>query len=192
MPPGAPSIQYKEGILSYLGLPVQTAYPEQLRKYLWNSWGQNVNGALCLWFSLLCNLFSKIHECFYSLIFLHDFLGLILKTSAIMSGLHFSRFLFLLPKPLMLHAQSCPTLCEPLDYNPPGSSVHEISQARILKWVAISYSRGSFYPRDQTCDSWVFFMGGRILYHCTTWKAPRSLISSKTKQDRTFHSSWVM
>ena len=36
--------------------------------------------------------------------------------------------------------QSCPTLCEPMDSSPPGSSVHGILQARILEWVAISYS----------------------------------------------------
>ena len=45
-------------------------------------------------------------------------------------------------------AQSCPTLCDPLDYSPSGSSVHGISQARILEWVATSYSRGSSQPRD--------------------------------------------
>ena len=39
--------------------------------------------------------------------------------------------------------QSCPTLYDPMDCSPPGSSVHGISQARILKWVAISFSRGS-------------------------------------------------
>ena len=39
--------------------------------------------------------------------------------------------------------QSCPTLCNPMDNSPPGSSVHGIFQARILKWVAISSSRGS-------------------------------------------------
>ena len=43
-------------------------------------------------------------------------------------------------------AQSCPTLHNPLDYSPPGSSVHGISQARILVWVGISYSRGSSLP----------------------------------------------
>ena len=42
-----------------------------------------------------------------------------------------------------LVAKSCPTLCDPMDYNPPGSSVHEILQARILEWVVISFSRGS-------------------------------------------------
>ena len=40
-------------------------------------------------------------------------------------------------------AQSCPTLCDPVDCSPPGSSVHGILQARILEWVAISFSRKS-------------------------------------------------
>ena len=40
-------------------------------------------------------------------------------------------------------AQSCPTLCDPVDCSPTGSSVHGILQARILEWVAISFSRGS-------------------------------------------------
>ena len=45
---------------------------------------------------------------------------------------------------------SCPTLCNPTDYAPPGSSIHGISQARILEWVVISFSRGSSQTRDQT------------------------------------------
>ena len=44
--------------------------------------------------------------------------------------------------------QSCPILCDPMDYNPPGSSVHGILQARILNWVAMPSSRGSFQPSD--------------------------------------------
>ena len=51
------------------------------------------------------------------------------------------------PLPLHVHTQSCPTLCNPMDCSPPGSSVHGILQARILEWVAISSSRGSFWPR---------------------------------------------
>ena len=43
----------------------------------------------------------------------------------------------------VLVAQSCPTLCDFMDYSPPGSSVHGILQARILEWVAIPFSRGS-------------------------------------------------
>ena len=41
--------------------------------------------------------------------------------------------------------QSCPTLCDPMDSSPPGSSVHRILQARILDWVAISFSRVYIY-----------------------------------------------
>ena len=46
--------------------------------------------------------------------------------------------------------QSCPTLCDPVDCSPPGSSIHGILQARILEWVASFFSRGSSWPRDQT------------------------------------------
>ena len=52
-------------------------------------------------------------------------------------------------------AQSCPTVCDPMDCSPPGSSVHGIFQARILEWVAIFFSRGSSWPRDPTCFSWI-------------------------------------
>ena len=44
----------------------------------------------------------------------------------------------------VLGAQSCLTLCNPIDCNPPGSSVHGILQVRILEWVAIPFSRGIF------------------------------------------------
>ena len=47
-------------------------------------------------------------------------------------------------------AKSCLTPCNPMDYSPPGSSVQEILQARILEWVAIPFSRGSSRPRDRT------------------------------------------
>ena len=47
-------------------------------------------------------------------------------------------------------AQSCPTLCDPMDSSLPGSSVHGVLQARILEWVAIFSSRGSSWPRDRT------------------------------------------
>ena len=48
---------------------------------------------------------------------------------------------------------SCVWPCKPMDCSPQGFSVHEISQARILEWVAISFSRRSFWPRDWTCVS---------------------------------------
>ena len=47
-------------------------------------------------------------------------------------------------------AQSCPTLCDPMDCSPPGSSIHGIFQARVLEWVAISFSRRSSQPRNWT------------------------------------------
>ena len=50
----------------------------------------------------------------------------------------------------VLVAQLCPTLCNPMDCSPRGSSVHGILQARILEWVAVPFSRGSSRPRDQT------------------------------------------
>ena len=63
--------------------------------------------------------------------------------------------MFILPGPFPLRgsglaplvitlSQSCLTLCDPMDHSPQGSSVHEILQARILEWVAISSSRGPF------------------------------------------------
>ena len=48
---------------------------------------------------------------------------------------------------------SCPILCDPMDCSPPGSSVHGSLQARILEVVAVSFSRGSSWPRDRTCIS---------------------------------------
>jgi len=49
-----------------------------------------------------------------------------------------------------LVAKSCPTLCDLMDCSLPGSSVHEVFQARILEWMAISFSRGSSRPRNRT------------------------------------------
>ena len=60
----------------------------------------------------------------------------------------------------MLVSQSCPALCDPMDYSLPGSSVQGILQARILEWVAISFSRGSSQPRDRT---WVTHTAGTFL-----------------------------
>ena len=51
---------------------------------------------------------------------------------------------------LCLVTQSCPTLCDPMDCSPPGSSVHGILQERVLEWVAMPSSRGSSQSRDQT------------------------------------------
>ena len=50
----------------------------------------------------------------------------------------------------VLVTQMCPTLCDPMDCSPPGSSVHGILQARIMEWVVIAFSKGSSQPRDRT------------------------------------------
>ena len=74
-------------------------------------------------------------------------------------------FLFLLDNAktlLLCYAQLCLTLSNAMDYSQLGSSVHGIFQARILKWVAIPFSRGSSWPRDGTYR--------RILYHCANWE----------------------
>ena len=52
-----------------------------------------------------------------------------------------------------VHAQLCPTLCDPMNCSLPGSSVHGILQATILEWVVISSSKGSSQPRDWICIS---------------------------------------
>ena len=66
----------------------------------------------------------------------------------------------------MLVTQLCPSLCDPMDYS---FSVHKIFQARILEWVAIPFSRGSFQPMDQT---WISHTTGRFF---TVW-ATRKLL----------------
>ena len=66
--------------------------------------------------------------------------------------------------------QSCLTLCDPMDCNLPGFSVHGIFQARILEWVAISFSRGSSWPRDRTQVSCI---AGRCFTLWATREAPR-------------------
>ena len=64
-------------------------------------------------------------------------------------------------KLLLFSSQVLAHSCEPMDCSSPGSSVHEILQARILKWVAISFSGKSSQPRRSN-------IGRHILYHCAT------------------------
>ena len=61
--------------------------------------------------------------------------------------------------------------CDRMDGSPPCSSVHGIFQARMLEWIAISYSRGSSQPRDWACVSCISCIGRQILYHWATWEA---------------------
>ena len=69
----------------------------------------------------------------------------------------------------------------PMDCTSPSFSLHGISQARILEWIAISFSRGSSPPRDWTHISCI---GRQILYHWATWKA------YSYKQEGVIRSHW--
>ena len=68
-----------------------------------------------------------------------------------------------------LVAQLCLTLCNPRDYSPPGSSVHGILQAKMLEWVAISFSGGSSGPRNLTSG---LPHCGQIVYHLSHQGSP--------------------
>ena len=76
-------------------------------------------------------------------------------------------------------AQSCPTLCDPMDCSLPGSSVHGIFQARVLEWVAISFSKRSSQPRDGTRVSRI--AGRRFTIWATREKVSTSLTDSTPK-----------
>ena len=72
-----------------------------------------------------------------------------------------------------LFAKSCLTLCGPMGCSLPSSSVHGIFQARILEWVAISFSRGSSWPRDRTCVS---FISSRLFTDWATRGKPHNIV----------------
>ena len=72
-------------------------------------------------------------------------------------------------------AQLCPTLCTSVDCCPPGSSVHGILQARLLEWVANSFSRRSSRPRDR---AQVSHIAGRRFNLWATREAASTLMSS--------------
>ena len=74
------------------------------------------------------------------------------------------------------------TLCDPMDSNLPGSSIHGISKARILEQVAISFSRGSSQPRNWTCVSCIPYMDRQILYH---WATREAHLASRHSQRKT-------
>ena len=61
---------------------------------------------------------------------------------------------------------------DPMDCSLPGFSVHGLLQPRILEWVAISFSRGSSQPRDQTHMSMSPALAGGFFTSSTTWEAP--------------------
>ena len=78
--------------------------------------------------------------------------------------------------------------CDPMNYSPPSFSVHGIFQARILAWVAISFSRGSFQPRDQTQVSCI---ADRFFTSWATSKAQDN-ITKKQKKKKITASSFIL
>ena len=72
-------------------------------------------------------------------------------------------------------AQSCSTLCGPMDCSLPGSFVHRIFQARVLEWVAVSFPRGSSPPRDRTRGSHI---AGRHFTIWATWETLNNILSN--------------
>ena len=88
----------------------------------------------------------------------------------------------------MLVDQLCPTLCDPIDCNPPGSCVLGTLQARVLKWVVISFSNGSSWPRDRprvSCTAGGFF----IVW--ATGKPSHLGNTYQNKDELLLHSRWV-
>ena len=82
-------------------------------------------------------------------------------------------------------AQSCLSLCYAMDYSPPGSSVHRILQARIVRWVAISFSRESSWPKDRTWVSALqedslplHHLGWSLSFSEEAWNFSLSMISA--------------
>ena len=78
----------------------------------------------------------------------------------------------------VLVAQSCQTLCDPMDCSLPGSSVHSILQARILEWVAMPSSRGSSWPRDPIWVSSLVVVKALVfpvvMYGCESWTVKKA------------------
>ena len=125
---------------------------------------------------------SCIHVSMYR--WLKEFLKHLLKTCLLCATS--------VPSIACMHAkslQSCPTLYDPLDCSPPGSSVHEMPQARIPEGVAISFSRESSWPTDQTHVSCVSCIGRWILYHYHHLGSPWYSLVTFTMVTFTKHSS---
>ena len=89
-----------------------------------------------------------------------------------------------------MHAQSlqsCPTLCDPMDHNPPSSYVHGILKARILEWVVMPFFRGSSWPRVQTHISCVSCIAGWFFTCWATWEAPCEVLAPSI-----YFQKWIL
>ena len=81
----------------------------------------------------------------------------------------------------MLVTESCMTLCEPMDYSLPGSSVHGILQARILNWVAMFFSSGSSWPRNRNFISCISCVAGRFFTVALAYETRKIFFASAIK-----------
>ena len=109
------------------------------------------------------SLDRSLHQCL-AWAWTQTYLPLITMLSSTLSCVLLAKFL-----------QSCPTLCDPVDCNPPSFSLHVILQAGMLQWVAISFSRGSSWCRGWI---WVFCITGRVF---TFWATREALCLSGCK-----------
>ena len=101
-----------------------------------------------------------------------------------------SSFSFLYLKVKVLVTQLCPTLCDPMDYSLPGSSVHGILQTTTVEWVAIPFSRESSWPRDQaqvSCIAGSFFAvwASRVPSFTHNYKWIHTHIHTESKKQKT-------
>ena len=125
-----------------------------------NNWTVLMKWDYLDWVSLILNWHVKVNpntNCFLSL-----------EITVVLSRVRNDSYMSLQRTKACVHAKSlqlCPTLCDPMDYSLPGSSVHGILSARKLEWGAISSFRQSPWPRDWTCISCVSCIRRLILYH---------------------------
>ena len=120
---------------------------------------------------------SSSHKLFYPEIIIDSQEVANLQRSAMCSLLIFSQSSTLQDN-CMCVCSVVSNLCDLMGYSLPGSSVHGIFQARILEWVAISFSRRSSRPRDRTWVSCISRIGRWILYCWATWEANGSISKS--------------
>ena len=105
-------------------------------------------------------LFNNYSVCFYSILYFCH-----VSSTHFLLCLHIRHFVFLMSclsgysVQFSSVAQSCPTLCDPVERSPPDSSVHRFFQTRILEQVAIPFSRASFWARNRT---WVSYIARRF------------------------------
>ena len=130
----------------------------------WNSWSCS-----CLKWDLTfkadrcCILAAQWHLWIFAFTFFFFFSWRVIALECCVGFCHTSTWISHICICLVAHL--CLTFCSSMDCSPPGSSIHGISQARILEWVAILYSRGSSWPRYRTRVSCVSGIGRQIIHH---------------------------